>query len=333
VQEQYDQMLAQLGPEHLRVQQTQKALDRAKERCATLESDVRHRALDDARIQYENDVAGLERSQKANEAATRYVRTLLSAGAAPPFPREVGKMWENPLGMKFAYIPAGKLTMGPVSLAERGQEQRGDVVVGFNPSDDKPHPVRISRAFLLGATAVTEAQWEALMGVPSGFAFKGADLPVEDITWDQAVAFCRRLSELEGMRYRLPTEAEWEYACRAGSTSLYSFGDDEKALDQYAWVDGKRHPVATRKPNAWGLYDMAGNVQQWCWDWYAKYDANAEAIDPSGPPQGTQRVIRGGGCRISFPRECASSYRASLDPSNVAQRACGFRCLLEIPHE
>jgi formylglycine-generating enzyme required for sulfatase activity/serine/threonine protein kinase len=334
VQEQYDQLLAQLGPDHLRVQQTQKALDRAKERCASLESEVRHRALDDARIQYENDVAGLERSQKASVAATRYVRTLLAAGAAPPFPGEVGKTWENPLGMTFAYIPAGKFTMGPVSLAERGQEQHGNVVVGFNPSDDVPHPVRLSRAFLLGTTAVTEAQWESLMGTPSGFEFKGADLPVEDITWDQAVAFCRRLSELEGRRYRLPTEAEWEYACRAGSATVYYFGDDEKALDRYAWVDGKRHAVAMRKPNAWGLYDMAGNVQQWCGDWYAKYsEASAEVVDPTGPAQGTRRAIRGGGCKISFPRECASSYRASLDPSNVAQRACGFRCLLEIPNE
>ena len=176
----------------------------------------------------------------------------------------------------------------------------------------------------MGVHEITQAQYEQVMGVnPS--RFKGADNPVENVSWDDAVEFCRRLSELPaekeaGNVYRLPTEAEWEYACRAGTTTMYSFGDDESKLGDCDWFSEnsgtKTHPVGGKKPNAWGLYDMHGNVWEWCQDLYGDYPSGP-VTDPTGPATGSDRVYRGGSwygtavyCRSANRHWYLPSYRS-----------------------
>jgi formylglycine-generating enzyme required for sulfatase activity len=160
---------------------------------------------------------------------------------------------------------------------------------------------------------VTQAQWKAIMGSnPSDF--KGDDLPVESVFWDDAASFCKKLSKKTGGKYRLPTETEWEYACRAGTT-----GARYRDLDEIAWHSGnsgnKTHPVAGKKPNALGLYDMIGNVWEWCADWYGEYEKADEGVtDPGGPSSGQYRVLRGGAW-LNNEHDCRASFRDRLDPS------------------
>jgi formylglycine-generating enzyme required for sulfatase activity len=186
----------------------------------------------------------------------------------------------NSIGMRFVPIQAGTFTMS---------------------KDHKAHQVTLTQAFELGQHEVTQEQYEAVMGTTPSH-FKGSQNPVEKVSWADAVEFCRKLSELPaekkaGYVYRLPTEAEWEYACRAGTTTKYSFGDDASKLEQYAWYDKnsdrRTHPVGQKKPNAWGLYDMHGNVQEWCQDWLGDYPSDS-ITDPTGPASGFGRVLRGG---------------------------------------
>lgn len=203
----------------------------------------------------------------------------------------------NSIGMKLVLIPKGTFTMGS-PIDEEGRLE-----------DEVQHQVTISQDYYLGVTEVTQGQYEKVMGNnPSDFqchqSYKvqgdSSNHPVEMVSSDDAVQFCKRLSELPeekkaGRVYRLPTEAEWEYACRAGSTSKYSFGDDEGQLGDYAWFSGnsnqKTNPVGQKKPNAWGLYDMHGNVFEWCADWYDDYPKQA-VTDPVGPAEGVVPVNR-----------------------------------------
>ncbi len=203
------------------------------------------------------------------------------------------------------YIPAGTFTMG----SPAGETN--------SSTDETQHQVTLTKAFWLGRTAVTQSQWRAVMGTnPSGFI--GDDLPVETVSWNDAMEYCRKLNGMgllpSGWKFALPTEAQWEYACRAGTNGPYA-GD----LDDMAWYSGnsggKTHPVATKKPNAWGLYDMHGNVEQWCADWYGTYPSDA-VTDPSGPSTGLLRVSRGGGwhpggtyCRSAFRSWGAPDYQ------------------------
>jgi formylglycine-generating enzyme required for sulfatase activity len=189
-------------------------------------------------------------------------------------------------------------------------------------ADEKPqHRVRITGPFYLGATEVTQGQYRAVIG-QSPSAFNGSDdLPVEQVSWIDAVAFCDKLSEREkgalgGARYRLPTEAEWEYACRAGSTSRYGFGDDATNAGQFAWYYGnsgqKTQLVGQKWPNAWRLHDMHGNVAEWCGDPYGfKFYGQSPSADPLGPWQVQdhgQHVLRGGSWN-GQPSSCRSAYR------------------------
>jgi formylglycine-generating enzyme required for sulfatase activity len=199
-------------------------------------------------------------------------------------------------------------------------------------ADEQPvHRVTITKPISMGKYEITQPQWTAVMGKnPSQFA--GSDLPVERVTWEEANEFCRRLSAMVGKTYRLPTEAEWEYACRAGSTGLWSFGDDERSLQRFAWYDENArqatHAVGTRKPNAWGLHDMHGNVWEWCADWYsASAYAGGDATDPSGPASGEARVMRGGSYGALGPA-CRAANRFYTTPD---QRlfATGLRVVLE----
>ena len=186
----------------------------------------------------------------------------------------------NSIGMRFVPIQAGTFTMG---------------------EDQKAHQVTLTQAFELGVYEVTQEQYEAVMGTNPSY-FKGPQNPVADVSWNDAVEFCRKLSAMPaekkaGYVYRLPTEAEWEYACRAGTTTMYSFGDSESELGAYAWydvnTDDRAHPVGQKRPNPWGLYDMHGNVWEWCQDWHGEYPSG-DVTDPMGPPQGEGRVLRGG---------------------------------------
>jgi formylglycine-generating enzyme required for sulfatase activity len=219
--------------------------------------------------------------------------------------------------------------------------------------------VRITRPFYLGVTEVTQAQYQAVMGLnPSDFSASGgqrdavagqstANHPVERVSWFDAVRFCNALSAKEGLKpfyeidgnavrvsdwngpgYRLPTEAEWEYACRAGSATAFGFGDDETRLGDFAWFignsGGKTHPVGQKGPNALGLYDMHGNVWEWCWDGYdEQYFAPSPVEDPSGPPKTALRVIRGGCWRLA-PLRARSACRLRNPPGNRVY-VLGFR--------
>ena len=186
----------------------------------------------------------------------------------------------------------------------------------------------ITKPFYLGKYEVTQEQWEAVMGSnPSNF--KGPKNPVEQVSWDDCQEFLDKLNAKaggQGGKFVLPTEAQWEYACRAGSTGKFCFGDDEKQLGEYAWYDensdSKTHPVGEKKPNAWGLYDMHGNVWEWCQDWYGAYGAEA-VDDPSGPTTGSGRVFRGGGWNNAAG---AAGRRTATASARVPVRRPGLAC-------
>ena len=185
-------------------------------------------------------------------------------------------------------------------------------------SNATPHKVTISKPFYLGKYEVTQEQWEKVMGSnPSGF--KGAKNPVENVNWDDCQMFLLELQgKVPGYSFRLPTEAEWEYACRAGSTTRYCYGDDAVRLGAYAWYkdnsDERAHPVGEKRPNMWGLYDMHGSVREWCADWYGHYP-KSEVTDPTGPVSGSRRLLRGGSWHISATY-CRSAGRIDNYPSS-----------------
>ena len=188
----------------------------------------------------------------------------------------------------------------------------------------------MTKAFELGQHEVTQEQYEKVMGTNPN-TFKGPQNPVENVNWDDAVEFCRKLSELPEEKsgdyvYRLPTEAEWEYACRARTKTEYSFADSDSGLGAYGWYkdnSGKTtHPVGQKKPNPWGLYDMHGNVWEWCQDWYGDYPSGA-VTDPTGAASGSGRLLRGGSFfgQTSVVR---SAYRNSNRPDSRLSNY-GFR--------
>ncbi len=199
--------------------------------------------------------------------------------------------------------------------------------------DERPqHSVSLTKPFYIQTTEVTQRQWENIMGDnPSEFKTCGKDCPVEKISWHDAKEFIKKLNEKEKTnKFRLPTEAEWEYACRAGSTTAFYFGNQKKLLVKNAWnTTNSRewtHKVNRKKPNAWGLYDMHGNVLEWCEDWYGDYPSDS-VTDPTGPSSGTQKISRGGSWR-SATRFCRSSYRHGVDPGfKRANR--GFRIAMD----
>ena len=235
----------------------------------------------------------------------------------------------NSIGIRMKLIPAGTFTMGDA----KGED------------NEAPHEVTLTQPFYLGVTEVTNAQWQAVMGsVPS--EWKDADRPVETVSWEDAVSFCAKLSAMPderaaGRKYRLPTESEWEYACRAGPTSSYSFGDDDSLLGDFAWFSSnsnrQTHPVGRKRPNAWGLYDMHGNVWELCSDWYSDEYPRGAATDPQGPTSGSLRVSRGGSwlstagdCRSALRRRCPPSirdfnlgFRLALSPSGAKPKETG----------
>jgi formylglycine-generating enzyme required for sulfatase activity len=234
----------------------------------------------------------------------------------------------NSIGMKLVLIPKGTFMMGSPE-SEQGRNE-----------NETQHEVTISKNYYLGVYEVTQAQYEKVMGKnPSYFqgakvGNENADLPVENVSWNDAVEFCKKLSDLPeekkaGRLYRLPTEAEWEYGCRAGSKTAYAFDDEEGLLPEYGWFkrnsSGRTHTVGLLEPNAWGLYDMHGNVWEWCSDRYGDYSKGAVS-DPSGPKEGSDRVGRGGGWDF-VAALCRSAFRFGFGPSD-RDSFIGFRVAL-----
>jgi len=257
-----------------------------------------------------------------------FATCLSSAGAVMA---QSEKEITNRIGMKLVLIPKGTFQMGSPESEEGRYE------------DEVQHEVTLTKDFYLGVTEVTQAQYQKVMGEnPSCFGGDNvqgdsSNHPVEQVSWEDAVEFCNKLSALPeekaaGRVYRLPTEAEWEYACRAGSKSAYSFGDERDSLDGNAWFyengHGKTHPVGQKKPNAWGLYDIHGNVWELCSDWYGEYPKGAVS-DPVGPREGWYRVRRGGSWGLAAAR-CRSASRIREHASRLFGN-CGFRVALSSP--
>ena len=243
-------------------------------------------------------------------------------------------MKTNSIGMKFAHIPSGTFMMGSPA-SESGRD-----------GDEKQHRVTLAKAYYMQTTEVTQGQWKAVMGSnPSHFKNCGDDCPVESISWNDVQDFIRKLNQQEGKnRYRLPTEAEWEYSGRSGSTTAFANGGIGKTdcsydpnLDAIGWYCGnseqKTHPVAQKQANRWGLYDMHGNVWEWCRDWYdkeyyKKCEAGGAIEDPVGPEEGSIRVLRGGGWSY-YGQFCRSADRTFGSPA-FSGSFIGFR-LVSVP--
>ncbi|MCG3194940.1 MAG: formylglycine-generating enzyme family protein [Thermoanaerobaculia bacterium] len=239
-------------------------------------------------------------------------------GASVTPPQPVPRTLANSLGMEFVWIGPGEFEMGSLPGETERDRDEGPV-----------HRVRLTRGYYLGKHEVTQGQWKALMGNnPSGFSSCGADCPVERVSWHDAHEFIRKLNARErGRLYRLPTEAEWEYAARAGSR-----GERHGDIDSIAWCypnsGNKTHPVGKKRPNAWGLHDMIGNVWEWVEDWFDYYGPEP-AVDPAGPPTGVNRVNRGGSWNV-VSGYCRSAFRAGYGPATRINYL-GFRLALNPP--
>jgi len=248
--------------------------------------------------------------------AKRFYRAVLvGPGARPNVPG-------------FVWLPPGRFVMGS---PDSEQDRYGD--------EGPQTVVTLTHGFYLCQHEVTQAEYQAVIGSNPSYFTGDPNHPVENVTWYDATNYCAKLTAAEraagrlpaGYVYRLPTEAEWEYACRAGTTNRFSFGDDPgyTRLGEYAWYSansgGQTHPVGQKRPNGWGLYDMHGNVWEWCLDWYGNYPGGG-VTDPKGPGSGSYRVVRGGswgpggrGCRSAFRGGYAPGDRGSL---------FGFRAVL-----
>ena len=260
---------------------------------------------------------------------------LMGCDRPPGEPKSSGRQTTStPYGMSMVLIAGGQCTMG----------------VNEGAVDAKPaHVVRVD-GFLMDEFEVTQQVYEKVVG-KSPSRQKQPQNPVEQVTWSAAARFCNARSLQEGLRpcyntntwecdfsasgYRLPTEAEWEYACRAGSGTGYYFGDNADQLKHFAWFEGNSqsqpHPVGQRKPNAWGLYDMSGNVWEWCNDYYgAKYYQESPTENPRGPKQGEKRVLRGGAWSSSADN-CTLWVRNCDEPGVtdvcLTMDSNGFRCV------
>ncbi len=252
-----------------------------------------------------------------------------------PEPEEVSNLppLKNSIGMELRLIPSGKFLMGSPDSEEGHKDFEG------NKNHEVQHEVRITNAFYIGIHEITQMQYEQIMGNNPSRSSKGQKLPVDAVSWNEATEFCRRLSLLPREKaanhvYRLPTEAEWEYACRAGTTTSFSFGDDRSQLEEYAWISsnsGRRSKeVGTKKPNPWGLFDMHGNVFERCYDWQAEYPTQ-ETIDPKGPQIGKNRVARGGSWG-NDGNEVRSADRGACLPTAQLEYV-GFRVVFTKPAE
>ncbi|MBI4556069.1 MAG: SUMF1/EgtB/PvdO family nonheme iron enzyme [Candidatus Hydrogenedentes bacterium] len=266
--------------------------------CRVLKSETGRHWLGDS------DYRGKLKASESTVGEKRAQEEIPSA--APTKPADpIGRLQQN-----MVLIPAGKFRMG-------------------SAEDDSEQPIRTVTlgAFEIGATPVTQVQYEAVMEDNPSY-FKGPDNPVERVSWDDAIAFCKKLSERTQEQFTLPTEAQWEYACRAGSNTRYCFGDSEKELPDYAWYrknsEGHSHPVGRKKPNVWGLYDMHGNVWEWCYDlWHGNYKRAPRDGSAWLKPAGPYRALRHGSWGDG-PMRCRSASRSYGTPGD-RDTYVGFR--------
>ena len=226
--------------------------------------------------------------------------------------------------LQLRWIPPGTFQMGSAE-SEAGRD-----------ADEGPlHEVTLTRGFYLGIHEVTQAQWKAVMGTNPSIFVQGenpVERPVDSVSWEQCRLFIARLNALGLGKFRLPTEAEWEYACRAGTRTRFYWGDGVRLEEAhaYAWANSRSyattHSVGGKRPNGWGLYDMSGNVWEWCGDWYGPYSADAQT-DPTGPAQGREKVFRGGSW-YDFPisLRSANRHRHAVDRGYTA---IGLRLVME----
>ncbi len=245
-----------------------------------------------------------------------------SGGTAKEFTLELG----NGVRMRAVLIPPGQFVMGEPLPAGR---------LKSDYDNWPPRTVTISRAYYMGVTHVTQAQYQQVTGKnPS--RTKGAENPVETVSRFEADDFCRTLSEKSGYKVRLPTEAEWEHACRAGSKTKWFFGDDPTRSVDFDWLNGKdfakvpyvpTRPAGQKRPNPWGLCDMYGNVNQWVSDWWTENYQGAAVTDPKGPDNGKFSVVRGGSINGSW--EYSYSARRGRQLPNLKAETTGFRVVIE----
>ncbi|MCP3888325.1 MAG: SUMF1/EgtB/PvdO family nonheme iron enzyme [Desulfobulbaceae bacterium] len=262
-------------------------------------------AMAKAEVEEMNEAKHVKKDETKKEVRVE-ARTQAKQKATPG-----KKTFSVPNGIKFVYISPGTFKMG----SPKAESGRYD--------NETHHQVTLTQGFYMQTTEVTQGQWRSLMGNnPSFFNGCGDDCPVEQVSWSDAQQFIWRLNQLEGdNKYRLPTEAEWEYACRAGSATAFASGeitalecDNDSNLADVAWFCGNSaktiHPVALKKPNAWGLYDMHGNVSELCQDWYGEYPPDL-VNDPEGPASGIDHSVRGGGWD-SYARHCRTACRGAI---------------------
>ena len=348
-----DQTVAQLAEARAEADRLAAELARARDNTRVLSAD-----LSGARRHAERVTAELKQANaRVDLLAAELKKAQAEAAKKPPPPPtyltlDLGKG----VKMKLVLIPAGKFLMGsglspdqtakryrvdaPDPTYERLPANRLGQAAGWKarpPFDFKhehpPHEVTISPGapgFYMGIYEVTGQQWDAVMGTlgTGGSKYPDSVKPARAVNWHQAEEFCGELSRRTGRHVSLPTEAQWEYACRAGSTTEFCFGDDAAELWRYAWfgddrTDSVTHPVGQKKPNAWGLYDMHGNAWEWCSDWWGAYPS-AKAVDPHGPASGKWRVARGGSYSTAA-WTCRSACRYSAEPGKAV---FGFRVVV-----
>jgi formylglycine-generating enzyme required for sulfatase activity len=266
----------------------------------------------------------------AQETSTSSSSVGVNASSTNPTPADGGSQYlsgknhstilPNKVSLDLVWIPSGVFTMGSPA-SESGSEKW-------------EHPqtiVTISKGFWMGKTPVTQGQYQALMGTnPSHFLKAGVDAPVEQVSWDDAMAFCQKLTKQERSagylpqqyEFTLPTEAQWEYACRAGSTGP-RYSDDISSIAWYGNPADSTHPVGQKQPNALGLYDMLGNVLEWCSDWFGDYPGG-RLVDPAGPASGFYRVTRGASW-WSSAADCRSAGRLWESQGYPYSELLGFR--------
>ena len=286
---------------------------------------------DDVRAAQAAEIEKLRRQVRQLEALVKQCRASSATRPAGPSTSAATTEAPEPLetlaldlgkgaAMTIVRIPMGLFVMGsPAAEPGRGK-------------DEGPRRRVVVRSFHMGIHEVTRAQYEVLMG-PAGGPTGDPLEPVTQVSWHEAMLFCARLSARTGHRARLPTEAEWEYACRAGAVGSYCFGDDAGELGDYAWHSansgGRPQPVGRKSPNRWGLYDMHGNVWEWCGDWYhPKSYADAAEVDPRGPSSGEGRVLRGGAA-LYDPPSCRCATRM-FSPPDTRGALRGFRVVVEV---